>query len=224
MTNNIYAYLIITAAFVILMLSEIRAFRQNSRNLEDVLSGKGSMNMLIARHLVNAIVLGIAVACSVILLNHNGIGLLPGSDITWLLIGALAALAAFLSGFFAAKGKQLLSVAIANYSLVNTYFFVRALFLIVYEFFFRGVLLQALLGVVNMEWAIAINIILYAIAHAFSNKKELIGSIPFGLLLCLVTIKLQSVWPAIIIHLALSFSYETRISYLYSRLIKRVNV
>jgi membrane protease YdiL (CAAX protease family) len=118
----------------------------------------------------------------------------------------------------------LLSVAIANYSLVNTYFFVRALFLIVYEFFFRGVLLQALLGVVNMEWAIAINIILYAIAHAFSNKKELIGSIPFGLLLCLVTIKLQSVWPAIIIHLALSFSYETRISYLYSRLIKRVNV
>ena len=196
---------------------------QNSRNLEDVLSGKGSMNMLIARHLVNAIVLGIAVACSAILLAHNGIGFLPGNDITWLAVGGLATLAAFLSGFFAAKGKQLLSVAISNYSLINTYFFVRGLFLIAYEFFFRGVLLQALLGIVSMEWAIAINTILYAIAHAFSNKKELIGSIPFGLLLCIVTIKLQSVWPAIIIHLALSFSYEIRISYLYSRLVKRVN-
>lgn len=205
------------------MLSEIRAFRQNSRNLEDVLSGKGSMNMLIARHLVNAIVLGIAVACSAILLDHDNMGLLPGNDITWLLVATLATLAAVLSGFFAAKGKQLLSVAVSNYSLVNTYFFIRILFLITYEFFFRGVLLQALLGIVSMEWAIAINIILYLVAHAFSNKKELIGSIPFGLLLCIVTIKLQSVWPVIIIHLALSLSYETRIAYLYSRLVKRVN-
>lgn len=224
MTNNIYAYLIITAAFVILMLSEIRAFKQNSRNLEDVLSGRGSMNMLIARHFVNAVVLSIAVVCSIILLNYYGIALLPETDITWLLVGTLAVFAAFLSGFFAAKGKQLLSVATSNYHLVTSYFFIRALFLVAYEFFFRGVLLQALLGVVSMEWAIAINIILYAVAHAFSNKKELIGSIPFGLLLCLVTIKLQSVWPAIIIHLALSFSYETRISYLYSRLVKRVNI
>lgn len=109
-----------------------------------------------------------------------------------------------------------LAINIFNTSFVARYLAARFIFLCVYEIFFRGFLLNDSIGQVGIPFAITINIILYTLVHIFSGRKEIIGCIPFGLALCAVTILFKAVWPAIILHLALSFTFEisslTRIS------------
>ncbi len=89
----------------------------------------------------------------------------------------------------------------------------RSAFLASYEWFFRGCILHICVTQFGSATAIWINILLYAVIHSFNGKKEIWGSVPFGLALCLFTLWFQSIWPAILLHLLLSFSYER--SFLY---------
>lgn len=84
----------------------------------------------------------------------------------------------------------------------------RSSFLICYEWFFRGCILLSCIENFGVLAAIIINQVLYVFIHSFNDKKEMLGSIPFGLILCVFTIWYQSVWPAILLHLLLSFSHE----------------
>ena len=101
-----------------------------------------------------------------------------------------------------------LAINILNTSFIVRYLVARFIFLCVYEIFFRGYLLSDSIDQLGIASAITINIILYALVHIFSGKKEIIGCIPFGLALCAVTILFKAVWPAIVLHLALSFTFE----------------
>jgi membrane protease YdiL (CAAX protease family) len=87
----------------------------------------------------------------------------------------------------------------------------RSCFLISYEWFFRGCILFSCIDLFGITPAIIINLVLYALIHSFNGKKEMYGSVPFGLILCLFTIWYQSVWPAIFLHLLLSSSHESYI-------------
>jgi hypothetical protein len=93
-----------------------------------------------------------------------------------------------------------------------SYLIIRIGFLVTYEFYFRIILLQAFYFI-PIIYAVIINVILYSAAHAFSSKKELIGSIPFGFALCLLTILHESVWPAIMLHIILCVPYESLMLY-----------
>lgn len=94
-------------------------------------------------------------------------------------------------------------------SLLLIYFLARIIFLISYEMWFRGWFLSELLSEFGAIWvAIGINTALYSLIHFFAGKKEAISSIPFGIILCLLTIELQVVWPAAVIHLFLSLGFE----------------
>lgn len=88
------------------------------------------------------------------------------------------------------------------------YLLIRIPFLIIYEIYFRGVLLIICINQFGISAAIVSNVILYAVAHVYSSRKEMIGTVPFGLVLCLATTITQSVWPAIIMHLLLALPYE----------------
>jgi membrane protease YdiL (CAAX protease family) len=88
------------------------------------------------------------------------------------------------------------------------YFTLRISGLIIYEIFFRGVLLGIFLEWFPIPIAIVLNIILYAAAHAFGSQKEFVGSIPFGFLLCSITVLNQSVYPSVLLHLLLALPYE----------------
>ena len=227
MSPDLITYLIIFAALIMLLISEAKGYARKTRNLEDVLAGDGNIHVLINKHLISMSALGVAVLCSVLLQNRRDMWLLPIGDYGWFTVWGLAALAAFCTGFFAAQGKiqsvsKNNSIAIPSPGLINSYFFIRGFFLVIYEFFFRGILLQSVISDAGIEWAIVVNLVLYAIAHIYSSRKELIGSLPFGLLLCIITIKLQSVWPAIVIHLLLSFGYEVKIAYIYSQSVKSI--
>ncbi len=80
-----------------------------------------------------------------------------------------------------------------------------AAYLFAYELMFRGFLLQALLpyGVVL---AVAVNIALYVAVHVPKGLSEAIAAVPFGLLLCFLTIEYGTIWAAFILHLALALA------------------
>lgn len=118
---------------------------------------------------------------------------------------------AIVTGFSQVKNVSLLlsGISISPEKVIQiSYIPLRILFLFAYEFWFRGILLFSLLTAFDMSWAILINVTLYAGLHAFSGKKEFLGSIFFGVILCMLSIWTESVWPAALIHLALSLSYE----------------
>jgi Type II CAAX prenyl endopeptidase Rce1-like len=84
----------------------------------------------------------------------------------------------------------------------------RIIFLITYEWFVRGLLLVSCFAWLGLIWGIIINTVLYMGLHIHKNKKEMLGCIPFGLLLCVFTIWWQSIWPAIIFHLQIAIINE----------------
>jgi len=87
---------------------------------------------------------------------------------------------------------------------------VRILFIYSYESWLRGSLLIFLLNVLGIYSAILINVGLYTFLHVFAGRKEMIGCIPFGLLLCGFTLSFQALWPAVLLHVCLSLTYEIK--------------
>jgi membrane protease YdiL (CAAX protease family) len=88
-------------------------------------------------------------------------------------------------------------------SRIALYSLVRTVFLILYEWFFRGLLLLSFSAWLGIDWAIGINVFLYATLHGHKTKKEILGCVPFGVIVCVFTLWWGSIWPAIIFHLQL---------------------
>ncbi len=70
-----------------------------------------------------------------------------------------------------------------NKKFIRRYFFLRAIFLICYEIFFRGYLLFDITPRTGIFFSVALNIGLYCLLHIFNDKKELIACIRFGFIL-----------------------------------------
>jgi len=104
------------------------------------------------------------------------------------------------------------------------YFSIRIPGLIVYEIFFRGVLLEIFLQFLSIPFSIALNIFLYALAHAFCSRKEFFGSILFGFVLCCIAIINRSAYPCVLMHLAIALPYEMIILNKYHPTIKNIRL
>lgn len=83
-----------------------------------------------------------------------------------------------------------------------------AAYLLAYEFLFRGVLLFICLHTFGFWPAVAINIALYSTTHIPKGPGETIGAIPYGLLLCYVTVLTGSIAVAFFTHLIMALSNE----------------
>lgn len=81
-------------------------------------------------------------------------------------------------------------------------------FLAAYEWLLRGVLLSSSTLLMPVWFAIAVNVFLYALMHC-NSKEEALGSIPFGIVLCLLTLYSHSIYPAIILHCTFAVSFES---------------
>lgn len=95
-----------------------------------------------------------------------------------------------------------------SYFLVSGSALTWFLYLCSYEFLFRGILLFSSLDALSQAAAISLNICIYALVHVPKGLKETVASIPFGIILCFLTIKSNSVWPAIMLHTLLALSNE----------------
>ena len=92
--------------------------------------------------------------------------------------------------------------------------------MIVYEFFFRGMMLFIMEEDFGSATAVIINLILYTLIHWF-DKNERYGAVPMGIILCSVSMYYYSVWPAIAIHLSLALSHEITLLINNKSLIKK---
>ena len=81
-------------------------------------------------------------------------------------------------------------------------------FLVGYEFLFRGFLLFASLAVMDVWPAIALNCAIYSLAHLYKGPGETFGAIPLGILLCYLTILTGNIWTAVGIHSVMALSNE----------------
>jgi len=81
-------------------------------------------------------------------------------------------------------------------------------YLLGYEYLFRGVLLFGVYEDWGFWGAIATNTALYSLAHFNKGIGETLGAIPFGILLCLISLTTGTIWFALMAHLSLALSND----------------
>jgi membrane protease YdiL (CAAX protease family) len=82
------------------------------------------------------------------------------------------------------------------------------LYLIAYEFLFRGILFFSFLDSLGLWPAIAVNVVIYAGVHLIQGIREALGSLVFGMVLCLLVWLTGSILPAILLHASLTLSMD----------------
>lgn len=82
------------------------------------------------------------------------------------------------------------------------------LYLLAYEFFFRGYLLFSMVSDFGKWEAVTINVVLYSLVHLPKGFKESTGAIPLGFLFCLVSLHTGNFWSAFIAHSCMALSNE----------------
>ena len=83
-----------------------------------------------------------------------------------------------------------------------------ALYLLGYEFMFRGLLLFSFYEAYGATIAITINCIAYALVHIPKGKKETFGSIPLGILLSIITLQTGSIFVAFWFHVIMALTND----------------
>ena len=82
------------------------------------------------------------------------------------------------------------------------------IYLLSYEFMFRGFLLMECISSLGVFYAITINTVIYAIAHLPKGKFETIGAIPLGVVFCLITIYTGTFWTVFVLHATIAVSTD----------------
>lgn len=83
-----------------------------------------------------------------------------------------------------------------------------ATYLFYYEFMYRGLLLIVCYHSFGFWPAVAINLSFYSATHIAKGLTETIGTFPYGLLLCFVTISTGSIAVAFVTHLILALTND----------------
>jgi membrane protease YdiL (CAAX protease family) len=179
---------------------------------------------IIGLHIIGILLLGVVPA---LVLNQPVLKTITGSGISdsslFIILLVLLILTAALAIKTGKKNQQQFADSKHNHYqmpvlFIFHYFIIRSAFLFIYELFFRGFLLFDSISRIGMPAAVALNVFLYVLLHIFNSKKEMIACIPFGLLVCFLSIVFNAVWPAIVLHIGFSLVYELTIyrSYLYT--------
>ncbi|MFL1013029.1 CPBP family intramembrane glutamic endopeptidase [Flavisericum labens] len=215
MSNSAYIWTFIGACFTLYFIASSVYKKIGISNLYTALLSANGLRMLNLKHLLGIVLFGILAFIQTPELNY----LISSIEIPRLHILLLFFVVVFLSAtasyFGVKKQEDLQEAQVKFYSFSNawTYFIIRFVFLLCYEYFFRGVILFEFLEFTNLFLAIFYSTALYVLIHIFDSKKEILGAIPFGIILCLFTYFTNNVWCAFLIHLALSAVYEISVFY-----------
>ena len=210
MLNSFLTYGLLMFYFTLYLIAAFASARSDSGQLKFLITGKGEQGILLSRMLAGIFFLGIG-SFQIILSDKvdTSVFILSFDYLNDPVLMIIVCLAIFI-GLASAMKKDILPDKIFTGAFTLTFLITRIIFLVTYEFFFRGVMLYVVLQDFGIITAIAVNIILYVLSH-WPDKEERYGSILMGAILCAVVIHYHSVWPAIIIHLALALSHEITI-------------
>jgi membrane protease YdiL (CAAX protease family) len=81
-----------------------------------------------------------------------------------------------------------------------------AFYLMGYELLFRGVLFFPLIKLIGFWPASALNCALYATTHIPKGLDETVGALVLGAVLCLLTAATDTIWIALIVHIAMAWT------------------
>lgn len=97
------------------------------------------------------------------------------------------------------------------------------IFLLGYEFIFRGFLLFSCLSVMDPWMAVVLNVTIYSMAHLYKGPIETFGAIPLGFILCYLTIFTGNIWSAVLLHtlMALSNEWFSLLAHPHMQLVKK---
>jgi len=202
-------YYIIAAGFVVYFIISYAYKVLKIRNIEEALLTSKGLFFSNLKHITGIVLFGIlffliAPEYRFLILSFEDFHF---SNLVWI-IPVLILSAALAYNAVKKRLSLLAEKSTVRISKAWSYFSIRILFLFSYEFFFRGVIFFACLEVFNLANAILITTILYVVIHSFDSRNEILGAIPFGILLCLFSYYTNSIWPAFLIHLTLSGVYE----------------
>ncbi len=93
--------------------------------------------------------------------------------------------------------------------------FTSFLYFSCYELLMRGLVLNRFRALHPMPVAILLNILLYALMHLPKDRLETLACLPFGLLLCLLTLYCRSPVAAAILHTCLGLQMEGQLPFLH---------
>jgi membrane protease YdiL (CAAX protease family) len=210
MLTVITTYSMLLLYYGLFLIAVYTTTKNGSGHLGEILERNGETGVLFNRLLAGILFLGTGTAHAIMLRDVNReIFEWPWDEsnaFLWMIICGIAIIAGTSSALKEIfSHKAITATQPLHFSL--SYTSVRVFFLIVYEFFFRGVVLFTVIQDAGIITAVLINLALYVFIHWF-NKKERYGSILMGLVLCGLAIYYQSVWPAIAVHVSLALSHE----------------
>ena len=81
-------------------------------------------------------------------------------------------------------------------------------YLIGYEALFRGLVLGVCIQVAGVGVGVAIHTALYVLAHLHKDAAETLGCLPMGYLFGYMTLQTGSLWPALLLHVAIAIAAE----------------
>lgn len=209
MENTSQLYYLITISFIVYFIISYAYKILKIQNVEEALLTSRGLLLINLKHILGILLFGLIFYLITpeyrFLINSFEI---PNLNILLLLLGVvfISALLAFTLVKKNLKNKAEISQYSHNQGW--TYFIIRIVFLISYEFFFRGVLLFFFIENNGLILAIIISTSLYVLIHIFDSKAEILGAIPFGIVLCLFSYFTNNIWAAFIIHSTLSGVYE----------------
>lgn len=88
----------------------------------------------------------------------------------------------------------------------NSFFWI--LYLVAYEFSFRGFLFFPLIPVMGLEATVAVNCALYALAHVYKGAGEAFGAFFLGILLCAIAYATGSFLVPLVVHVILALGND----------------
>lgn len=93
-----------------------------------------------------------------------------------------------------------------NLGMTAVHLLAWAAYLFAYETLFRGLLFFPYAEKLGLWPAVVLNTLLYFAFHIPKGKMEMIASLPLGIVLCLLTYSTCTIWPALIMHITLSWT------------------
>jgi membrane protease YdiL (CAAX protease family) len=201
-------YIALLSCFALLVNQYRVAAKGGGNSLAEIASGKRDLNLLNHRHFTGLLLMLFGTVCYLSWPGANTGWLLPhiNEEALWLVMVIAVGATAF-SYFLGFRTLHYKRVTFSQ-KRADLYLLLRLLYLVVYEVFFRMVLLSAALQFTPAFAAVMINVLLYTVAHLYSSRREMLACIPLGFLWCFITLQHGSVWPVVILHLLLSLPYE----------------
>ena len=196
-------------------LSQNNSFTGKFKSIFSVLDGQG--NQVVLQRALGLLFLGLLSALIIAILPGKGLQdfglnltfIEPLPWWSWLLVPVILIL-----GYFTAKSpanlQQYPQIRMQTWTpgilIISSISWI--MFLIGYEFLFRGFVLFASLEIMNPVPAIALNTAVYAFAHFYKGPGETFGSIPAGILFCYLTLLTGNIWTAVFLHAVMALSNE----------------